>query len=348
MVKYIVKIIGYWPNEFYLYLNKIFSYYKRTMSDIHVPLMTKLKTNKPKLAQTTLDAYHSSLRILYKNVTGNDAKSVSDLYKLFFSKTGMRKVMSALQKVKYSLRKARLASILALCENGTKNEEDICEVYREMMLKDIQTHNEQSESQEKTETQEKHWKSMQELKEEYEKLKQEALPLLKRKASEIKRKEYDTLQKYVMASLYILQSPRRIKDYQLLVWKKDDELNWIDWDKRQFVFNAYKTTKTYGTQRVDIDSEELLKILKLWEKKKKALRIKSDFVFSDRDGKAFTQPSFTKELNSIFGKGISASMIRHIYLSDKFENMPAIRELKETAEELGHSTNQLLQYIKKD
>ncbi len=316
------------------------------MSDIHVPLMTKLKHNKPKVSQSTLDAYHSSLRILYKNVTGEDAKSLTDLYKLFFSKGGMRKVMSALQKVKYSLRKSRLAAILALCENGTRNEEEICEIYREMMLKDIQTHDEKQESQEKSETQEKHWKSMEELKEGYTELKEKALPLFKKKASEITRQMYDTMQKYVMASLYILQSPRRIKDYQLLVWKKDDKLNWIDWEKKEFVFNAYKTTKTYGTQRVEIDSEELLKLLKKWEQKKKAMRIKSDFVFSDRDGKAYTQPNFTKELNSIFGKGISASMIRHIYLSDKFDNMPTIKELRETAQELGHSTETLLTYIK--
>lgn len=318
------------------------------MTDLFVPLMKKLKQNKPKVSQPTLDAYHSSLRILYKNVVGTEAKSLDDMYKLFFTKAGMRKVLSALEKVKYSLRKARLASVLALCENGTKNEEDICDMYRERMMKDIKTHNEKEESQEKSEKQEKNWKSMEDLKKIYEDLKQKATPLFKKKSESITKKEYDTLQKYVIASIFILQAPRRIKDYTDLVWKKDDTKNYIDWTKKEFVFNSYKTAKTYGEQRVDIGSPELLQLLKKWESKKKAMRVRSEYVFSDRDGTPFSQPNFTRELNAIFGKGISASMLRHIYLTDKFKDMPAIKELEDTAEELGHSKEQMLKYVKKD
>lgn len=320
---------------------------KNKMTDVFVPLMKKLKQNKPKVSQSTLDAYHSSLRILYKNVVGSEAKSLDDMYKLFFTKQGMRRVVSVLDKVKKSLRKSRLASIIALCENGTKNEKEICDIYRDRMINDIKATDNEDEKQEKSDKQEKNWKSMEELQNKYEELKQKTTPLWKKKAESITKKEYDTLQKYVIASLFILQAPRRIKDYTDLVWKKDDEKNYIDTSKKEFVFNSYKTAKTYGEQRVDVN-DELLKILKKWEQKKKAMRIRSDYVFSDRDGTPYTQPNFTRELNSIFGKGISASMIRHIYLSEKYKDMPAMKEMEKTAEELGHSKEQMLKYIKKD
>jgi len=39
--------------------------------------------------------------------------------------------------------------------------------------------------------------------------------------------------------------------------------------------------------------------------------------------------------------------LRHIYISDKFKDMPSLKELQETASALGHSVPQMLEYIKK-
>lgn len=313
---------------------------------ITTELTQKLRTNKPKLGDKSVQAYVSSLLILYKNVMGTDPKTLSELYKLYFSKDGMRKVLQHLHPVKYSLRKSRLAAILALCENGTKNEKEICDVYRQRMLKDIETHNEKEDSQEKSEKQEKNWKSKEEILQIQRDLEEKATPLFKKKASSITRKEYDTLLHYIISSLYTLVLPRRIKDYIDMVWKKDDSKNYILGD--EFVFNSYKTAKSYGEQRVDIPTK-LRTILKKWEQKKKAMGIKSEFVLTDRDGQPFSQPVFTKLLNRIFGKGISVSMLRHIFISEGvLKDMPELEKLQEKAQELGHSVEQMIRYKKKD
>lgn len=310
-------------------------------------LFNKLKTNKPNISQKSIEAYITSLLILYKNVVGSEPKTLSELYKLYFTKVGINKVLKHLEPVKYSLRKSRLAAILALCENGTKAEKEICDVYRQKMLKDIETHNDKEDSQEKSETQEKNWKSKDEILQIQKELEEKATPLFKKKASSITQKEYETLLHHVISSIYTLILPRRIKDYIELVWKKDDSKNYISEGGDEFVFNSYKTAKSYGEQRVDIPPK-LKTILKKWEQKKKAMGIQSEYVLTDRDGKPFSQPVFTKLLNRIFGKGISVSMLRHIFISEGvLKDMPELEKLQEQAEELGHSVDQMIRYKKK-
>jgi hypothetical protein len=55
----------------------------------------------------------------------------------------------------------------------------------------------------------------------------------------------------------------------------------------------------------------------------------------------------THRLNEIFGKKISTSMLRHIYLTNKFKGID-LSELQKTATEMGNSPMQALMYIKKD
>jgi hypothetical protein len=329
-------------------------------------LHKKIKQNKPKINDKSVSAYVSALLILYNNITSKSPSSLDEIYKLFFTKVGMRKVLAHLEKVKYSLRKSRLAAILSLCENGTKGEKEICDVYRDRMMKDIRTHEEKEDTQEKSEKQEKAWKSLEELKQKRSELEGEFKTLIKKKASSITRKEYDTLQQFVISSIYLLIPPRRIKDYTHFVWKRsptegdtekqglNEMKNYLENNDGQspagsvIVFNTYKTAKTYGEQRVEVP-KELADILKKWKSKKNALGIKSEYVFTDRDGRPFSQPNFTRELNRIFGKGISVSMLRHIYITDDvLKDMPEIERLKDKAEDLGHSVSQMMRYKKKE
>jgi hypothetical protein len=40
-------------------------------------------------------------------------------------------------------------------------------------------------------------------------------------------------------------------------------------------------------------------------------------------------------------------MLRHIYLTDKYKDIPAINELKQTASDMSHSVAEALEYVKK-
>ena len=122
---------------------------------------------------------------------------------------------------------------------------------------------------------------------------------------------------------------------------KDDALNFYDSKTGTFIFNKYKTAKVYNqqTEKVPI---ELKKILDKWCKYNS-----NDFILFNTKGGKLTSPNIATRLNEIFGKKISTSALRHIYISDKFKNMPSLKELQETASALGHSVPQMLEYIKK-
>ena len=60
-----------------------------------------------------------------------------------------------------------------------------------------------------------------------------------------------------------------------------------------------------------------------------------------------TSSQITRALNGIFDKKISVNMLRHVYLSSKYADMPSITELESTANKLGHSVSTMLEYIKK-
>jgi hypothetical protein len=72
-----------------------------------------------------------------------------------------------------------------------------------------------------------------------------------------------------------------------------------------------------------------------------------DFLLSKRNGSPFVQNDIGKVLSEFFGKKIGTSMLRHIYLSNLYKDIPALSQMQKTATEMGHSTSMALEYIKK-
>ena len=60
------------------------------------------------------------------------------------------------------------------------------------------------------------------------------------------------------------------------------------------------------------------------------------------------QTQVTQMLHGFFGKPVSTSLLRHIYLTGKYGNIPALKEMEKTAEAMGHSLQESLQYVKKE
>lgn len=158
-------------------------------------------------------------------------------------------------------------------------------------------------------------------------------------------------QNYVLLSLYYLQAPRRNKDYQLLKISNkyndtlSNEYNYFDIKRKKFIFNNYKTAKKYNRQEVDIN-EELFQILISYIK---TLKLKDgDFILNDlKTGQPYKNTnSITLLLNRIFKKKIGASMLRKMYLTNKYGEQS--NEMNEDAKNMGTSTNVMqTNYIKK-
>ncbi len=181
------------------------------------------------------------------------------------------------------------------------------------------------------------------LKKKFNKLKKENSFLLNEKR-DLTTFEIFKLQKMITAAICsgIFVPPRRNMDYILMKINNidKDKDNYIDMDKQEFVFNKYKTVKSYGKQTVKIP-DTLFKLLKKYIK----IKIKnSDNLISQRDGTQYTSPTFTQFLNSIFkeyGK-IGNNSFRHAFLTEKYGNT---KTLTQDLKDMGTSVAQLDTYV---
>lgn len=195
------------------------------------------------------------------------------------------------------------------------------------------------ENNTKSVSQETNWESWSNI----EALLKHRLSLLPKKSRKkpLTQEEYDDLLNTVILGLYVLQPPRRSQDYlnMKIAEPTDVESNYLY--SGRFYFNKYKTAKTYQTQVEPIPDVlfDLLKAYWKWSPNTKYLLV-------DFEGKPLDRSNqITRRLNSLFGKKISSSMLRNIFLTEKFATPMA--ELKEATKAMGTSTNVAMnQYIK--
>jgi len=167
----------------------------------------------------------------------------------------------------------------------------------------------------------------------------------------ISEEEFDRLTRLIVLGLYTLQSPRRNKDYtDCLIVKtvpEDKDHNYLDISKWEWVFNNYKTQKTYK-QKVLPVPEQLKELLQIYLKhhpqskeiKKKVITEPIPLLPSVK-----SSPEMTKLLNKIFGKKIGVSMLRAINLTDKYGD--TMKEMKKDVAEMGTSVDTSINnYIK--
>ena len=168
--------------------------------------------------------------------------------------------------------------------------------------------------------------------------------------------DYTTLLKYAILSLYVLQPPRRNGDYleMQVVPSFTADLptthNYLATKGGgEFIFNKYKTSKTYGEFKQNIVPELKLVItlyLKhhplLWEGRKQKKGTVPFLVF--KDGEPLHQlNSITRIINSVLGKGVGSSALRHIYLTHKYGDVE--KEQQKDAAAMAHSVGQQKDYI---
>jgi hypothetical protein len=132
----------------------------------------------------------------------------------------------------------------------------------------------------------------------------------------------------------------------------DKEINYLDLTNKMFYFNNYKTKGKYQTQEITA-TDDMISVINSYLKfhpKKNEFKKKSASIFLlvNYAGEQFSNPNaITRILNKIFGKKVGVSMLRNIYLTDKYSDK--MTEMKQDAHDLGTSTNVIQnQYVKTD
>lgn len=310
-----------------------------------------IKKNRPNLAQSSIKTYLSSLSRIIKDVKV-ELKTPEDFIK---------NIDAILEKAKdYTpiVRKSKLASIIVLLDDKDgledtgeykdKEKTDAIKKLRFVMQKDMKAVDEEETNQELSEKQKENFVPQDDIFKIYELLKEQTAPLFK--LNTLNKKQFDMMQMYVLLSLYILIPPRRTMDFtHFKIRNINPEVdNYFLIPKRKkdlgaFVFNQYKNAKKLGPQILERIPKELEKIIDKWMQYNK-----SDYLLVNSVGKQVAGSKIALWLNEIFGKRISTSMLRHIYLTHKFGNVN-LKELKDTAEDIGNSgIERMLKYVQKN
>ena len=220
--------------------------------------------------------------------------------------------------------------------------------YNEMMTR---VH-EKSDTAKKTPKQEENWLSWDVIQEHEKRLADESAKLV---GKDITAGQWDTVLSYMVLALYTEFAPRRNQDYQFMDIVKTpkqavkDDHNYITTDTKQFIFRKYKTAKTHGEQIFEIP-DKLSAAIKIYMSLHPLMRSKKNTKAAipflvNADGEQLTAVNaITRILNKIFGKKVGATMLRHIYLSSKYD----VREMNEDAEKMGHSSGVQHAYMKDD
>ena len=304
------------------------------MSDFEEKIINHLRSRN--VSDNTIKLYVFQLRQI-NNGEINDLKTFEDI----------NYVIDFLKGFKINTQKTKLIAIIAMLK-AFPEEDDLKNKYSEIVANINKVTN--VTNKEKSESQEKNWITKDEIKDIWSSFEEVIKTFINKK--HLSEKQYNILLQFLVLSLYTLTNPRRNADYMnMIVIKKVTDglaqnMNYLDLQKKVFIFNQYKTSKTYK-QQVEKIPEELFNVLKIYLKYKP---IDSNFLLVNYEGSPFKHVnSITLILNKIFGKKVGSSLLRNIFLSEKFSGLQKqLDELGDTAESMGTSKASALGvYIKK-
>jgi len=310
--------------------------------------LAKQLMDERKVAESTANAYIKSLYQL------NERKPFKNLS--FLKKTDeVDKLIAGYAESTQRALLATVVSTLSLVKDKAGMKKTYQHYYDKMMERSKAVR-ETEDNHEKTEKQKENWLSWEEI----EKRKGELDEVVQKFANKksITPAEYEKTLQHIVLCLYTEIQPRRNQDYldMYIVKKWNDKMptdkNYLDMATHKFIYNKYKTAKKYGRQEIDIPESlqkciaSFLKFHPLWKgvAKRKAEPVK--FLVSATGEPLVAVNAITRLLNKVFGKKIGSSMIRHIYISDKYKGI--MEEQAKDAANMGHSMELQREYFKKD
>ena len=299
-----------------------------------------IQKNRPHLAISSAKTYVSIIRNLSKQM--NIDLSTPDKV---INHTD--DIVEHFKDLEPKLRKTRLSALIVFLDNPKEITEDALktmDVFRKQMMKDGAEYSRELRLQEKTPKQEDGWIDWNDIITNYKNLEKE-VSYFKTQTS-LTKQQFKRVQMFVLLSCLLLIPPRRSTDYVMFKIRNEDinKDNFMETKGRKsyFVFNTYKTAKKYGKETIEIPTA-LKNIINRWK-----LINKNDYLLVNSNmDKKINATQLNSMLYDYFNKPLSTSLIRHIFLSEKYKNVPALQEMQKTADEMGHSLTQALEYVKK-
>lgn len=310
--------------------------------------------DKKKVAESTASNYVKALYMLNNKVPFKTLTFLKDTEHIM-------KVISEYADSTQKTILTGLASVLSLMKDKPTYKRVYQFYYDQMMGKAKEMKEGGPESGQKTEKQKENWVEWEHVQHKRDEMGKEVAEFANKKA--ITPQQFSHLLSYTILSLYTTIQPRRNQDYldMYVVRSKKvdmDELdktkNWLvveEGEPKVFVFNKFKTAKTYGQQVFTIPPE-LASVLSIYLRhhplsKSKDKTHEFKFLVSADEKPLVAGNAITRILNKLFGKKVGSSMLRHIFLSSKYGDVQ--QEQDADAAAMGHSRDEAQHtYVKYD
>lgn len=197
-------------------------------------------------------------------------------------------------------------------------------------------------SQEFTEKEEKYWMPFEEIE---RKVIDKSEDFLKKKQA------FTQMRNFLMVALFSLQPPTRIGNYLDMHYREGSALkrggtslrkdrNYVIHDgdgKYTFIFNKYKTAKSVGQVKHQVQSDLLNALIHKWFTDYNTAKKLFLVTF---EGNSMTQVGATGALlngsKKFLGKPLTLNSYRHIFLTDYLKTNPTIEEKQDVLTLIGH------------
>jgi len=285
-----------------------------------------IRTDRPHIAESSLKTYMFSLKKL--NII-----NVADVEKL----SDPNAIFDEIKDMKITQQRNLLSSILIILK-ATQERKDLYEIYRAKTFELGCLYNEELAKNEKTETQEKNWVKLDEL---------------KKITRKLVRKNPKS-QKSLIAALYSYQPPLRLDYYDMQLIENEDGVvdktkNYLlitSSRKKTFILNDYKTSNKYDEVRVPV-SKELNRVL---NKFLKLNEIDRKYLLQNKQGGPMSRNQLGKLIPEVFkatGKNVTLNIIRHVFVSESID-LEAVKQFQNIAACMLHSSSEQQNYAKLD
>jgi len=315
-----------------------------------VKLLENENTNrKRKLSLVSIAIYKTNLELLNKIITGDDKIQNIDFVK------DVDKVLEALSVKALNTRKNYITSIVVMLK--ALGEDELYDRYTALMDMISKQVEDKYDENEKTENQKNNWVDYIEILKLLNKYKTLTRPLFRKDKDDLTNKEKDLIQQHLVLYLYSGKAfPIIRNDFadMKIVDDKDkleDKKNYlvISNNKRsmRFQLNEFKTknSKTNIDKPfiIQIKDAELKSLIRKWIDIANSEYLLINLSGNQYKGKGtpmsangiakYLQKIFMKHLN----KKISTSLLRSIYITNKYKNNTTTKEKKELAQDMLHS-----------
>ena len=288
----------------------------------------------------------SSLNLYIKNLIRlNDDEEIKNFNFLKDSK----KILEKIKDKSENTQRTYIISIVSLLKEQTEpKNKKLYDTYYKIL---IEFNSKLKNNTEKSEKQKENWITQDEVKNIYNKLEEAATPyLLAARKKDANAKDWTHILDWFVLGLYVCQPPRRNIDYiNMMVIKTfspemDKQYNYYSLDDNTMYFNNFKTQKTYKLQTIpanDAIKENFKKYLANHPLRAQIKKLKINqcipLLVTFEGAHVEYKESITRILNKIFDKKIGSSLLRSIFLSDKYSDIN--KEKQKDVTLMGTSTN---------